>query len=373
MSDFASIFGRSPEFTATAPGRVNLIGEHTDYNGGYVLPLALPLATRVELALRSDRTICAATTTLPGGTNPRAYELGREQRSGGWLDYLQGVTQMLAREGCAVPGCDVLVSSQVPVGSGLSSSAALEVAMVRALRVAASLPIDDMAVARLANTGEIDFVGSPVGVMDPIVCSVGRPSHALFIQTATLDTLHIPMPASMELAVVDTGIKHRNVDGDYGRRRRECEQAAAALGVTALSALSLRDLPRVAQLPVPLDRRARHVITENARVLQAVGALTADSPAVMGALVRSAHQSLSADFEASLPAIDRLVALANDEPLVFGARLTGGGFGGSVLILCRAGSALTTARKVVQRAASDSELTPRVLVPALTDRSSPPS
>ena len=372
MIDFTTIFGRPPQFTAIAPGRVNLIGEHTDYNGGYVLPLALPLLTRVELAVRADRTVCAATSTLPHGATPRSYELGREQRSGEWLDYLQGVTQMLARDGCAVPGCDVLVSSQVPVGSGLASSAALEVAMLRALRMAASCPIDDMTVARLAHKGETEFVGSPVGVMDQIVCSLGRPSHALFIQTATLDTLHIPMPGSMEVAVVDTGIAHRNVDGDYGRRRRECEQAAAALGVNALSALSIRDLPRLAKLPAPLDRRARHVITENARVLQAVGALTADQPAAMGALVRSAHQSLSTDFEASLPAIDRLVALANDEPLVFGARLTGGGFGGSVLLLCRAGSALSIARNVVERAASDSELTPRVLVPSITDRSSPP-
>jgi galactokinase len=199
--------------------------------------------------------------------------------------------------------------------------------------------------------------------MDPLACSLGQPSHALFVQTATLDTLRIPMPPSIEVAVIDTGISHRILEGGYGQRRRECEQAAGALGVATLSALSVHDLPRVAQLPAPLDRRARHVITENARVLQAVGALTADQPAVMGALVRAAHQSLSADFEVSLPAIDRLVALANDEPLVFGSRLTGGGFGGAILLLCRAGSALAAARHVVRRAAGDLELRARVLVP----------
>jgi galactokinase len=218
-------------------------------------------------------------------------------------------------------------------------------------------------VARLAHAGETEFVGSPVGVMDPLVCSLGRPSHALFIQSATLDTLSIPMPPSLDVAVVDTGIGHRHVDGGYRQRRRECEEAAAALGVEMLSALSLRDLPRVAQLPPPLDRRARHVITENARVLQAVSALTADQPAAMGALIQSAHRSLSEDFEVSLPAIDRLIALADDESLVFGARLTGGGFGGAILLLCRAGSALSAAQHVVQRAAEDTELQARVLVP----------
>jgi galactokinase len=366
VSDFATIFGRAPEFTAIAPGRVNLIGEHTDYNGGYVLPLALPLLTRVELAVRDDRLVRAATTTLPNGGTPSTYEVGREQRSGKWVDYLQGVTQALASEGCAVPGFDALVSSHVPVGSGLSSSAALEVAMLRALRMATACAIDDMAVARLAHKGETEFVGSPVGVMDPLACSLGQPSHALFIQTATLETLRIPMPASVEVAVIDTGISHRNVDGGYGQRRRECEQAATALGVPTLSALSVRDLPRVAQLAPPLDRRARHVITENARVLQAVGALTADQPAAMGALIRAAHQSLSADFEVSLPAIDRLVAIADQEPLVFGARLTGGGFGGAVLLLCRTDSALSAARHVVKRAADSDGLHPRVLLP--TDR-----
>ena len=367
MSDFATIFGRPPEFTAIAPGRVNLIGEHTDYNGGYVLPVALPLLTRVELAIRTDRQVHAATTTLPGGTTPCVYHLGRERRSGEWFDHVQGVTQGLAAEGYTLSGLDVLVSSQVPVGSGLASSAALEVAMLRGLRLAAACDLDDVAVARLAHRGETEFVGSPVGIMDQMVCSLGQPSHALFIQSATLDTLRIPMPKSVEIAVIDTGISHRNVESGYGTRRHECEQAAAALGVPMLSALSVRDLSRAAQLPSPLDRRARHVITENARVLHAVSALTADQPATMGALMRAAHQSLSADFEVSLPAIDRLVAVANDEPLVFGARLTGGGFGGAVLLLCHSGSAFVAAHHITRQVAGDPELRARVLLPADPD------
>ena len=363
MSDFLRIFGRAPEFTATAPGRVNLIGEHTDYNGGYVLPLALPLLTRVELAVRGDRTARVASTTLPGGERPLTFELGEEQRTGQWVDYVQGVTQALAIDGCKPPGFDLLVSSQVPVGSGLSSSAALEVAVLRVLRMAAGWALDDLAIARLAHRGETGLVGSPVGVMDPLACSLGQPSHALFIQTATLETLHIPMPASIEIGIVDSGISHKNVSGSYGRRRDECEQAARALGVRTLSELSVRDLARLSALPPPLNRRARHVITENARVLQLVGALTADQPAAMGALIRASHHSLSTDFEVSLPAIDRLVGLANDEPLVLGARLTGGGFGGAVLLLCRAGAAAAATRRAALRAGQEGDLAPRVLLP----------
>jgi galactokinase len=199
--------------------------------------------------------------------------------------------------------------------------------------------------------------------MDPMACSLGQPSHALFIATATLDTLHVPMPPSIEVAIIDSGISHRHVSGDYRRRRGECEEAATLLGVPVLSALTVADLPRVLELPPPLDRRARHVLTENARVLQAVSALTADQPVALGTLIRASHRSLSADFEVSLPAIDRLVALANDEPLVFGARLTGGGFGGAILLLCRADSALTAARHVVARTVGDDQLRARVLVP----------
>jgi galactokinase len=363
LSDFIELFGREPEFTANAPGRVNLIGEHTYYNGGYVLPVALPLLTRVELAMRPDRRVRAASTAQAGWGTPVSYDVGEERWTGTWLDYVQGVTHALEAGGRRPPGFDLLVSSQVPLGRGLSSGAALEVALLRALRMACGWTLDDLEVAKLAHRGRTGFVGNAVGMMDPIACSLGQPSHALFIQTATIEVLRIPMPTSVEVGIVDSGISRRRVDDGYSQRRQECERAASALGVASLGALSLRDLPRVAELPPPLDRRARHVVTENARVVQSVGALTADQPAIMGALIRASHESLSADFEISLPALDRLVGLANDEPLVFGARLTGGAFGGAILLLCRNGAALTAARHVVQRARPDRELRPRVLLP----------
>jgi len=364
LSDFAQLYGHPPEFTATAPGRVNLIGEHTNYDGGHVLPLALPLLTRVELAVRADRRVRAASTAEADWRRPVVYDLGHERPTGSWIDHVEGLTQALAAEAREPPGFDLLVSSHVPIGRGLASRAALEVALLRALRMACGWTLDDLGIAHLAHRGEGGLAGTPVGLMDPLACSLGQPSHALFIQMSTLDTLRIPMPRSVEVGLVDSGIRHPDMAGRYQQRRSECEAGASALGVPSLDGLSLRDLPRVAALPPPLDRRLRHVITEKARVVQSVGALTADQPATMGALIRASHHSLSADFDLSLPAIDRLVGIANDEPLVFGARLTGAGVGGVVLLLCRAGAALGVARRVVSRAREDGTLRPRVLLPA---------
>jgi galactokinase len=363
LSDFARVFGRPSECMATAPGRVNLIGEPADCDGGYVLPLALPLLTRVELARRSDRTVQAASTTTAEWQEPVSYDIGRERRTGQWIDCVQGVTQALAADGRRARGFDLLVSSHVPVSSGLSSSAALEIALLRALRMAEGWQLDDLAVARLAYRGEAAFMDRPQTEVDALACSVGQPSHALFIQTATLDTLRVPMPASVELGIIDSGVDLARLAERHHERRRECSAAAAALGVPSLAELSVRDLDRVASLPPPLNRRARHVVTENARVLQAVAALTADHPVAMGALIRASHHSLVVDFEASLPAIDRLVALAHDEPLVLGARLAAWGSSGAVLLLCHSGATLTAARRVRSRAAEDGDLHPRVVVP----------
>jgi galactokinase len=342
---------------------VNLIGEHTDDNGGYVLPLVLPLLTRVELALRADRTVQAASTTVAEGRTPVSYDIGRERRTGHWIDCVQGVTLALAAEGHRPSGFDLLISSHVPIRCGLSSSAALEVALLRALGMAEGWQLDDLAIARFAHQGEADLMDGAAGMTASLACSLGQPSHALFVQAATLETLRVPMPASVEIGLVHAGLDDARESGYYERRRSECAAAAAALGVSSLGQLSVGDLDRIAFLPTPLNRRAQHVITENARVLQAVGALTADHPMAMGALIRASHHSSSTDFEASLPAIDRLVAMADDEPLVFGARLTGRGRGGTILLLCRGGAALSAARRVAVRAGEDRELHPRVLLP----------
>ncbi len=358
MSAFAARFGRDPEVSAAAPGRINVIGEHTDYNGGFVLPTALPLHATVALARRDDRRVRAASANLDG--EMATYELGAEARGRGWLDYLQGVTAGLADRGHALGGFDLWLDSRVPMGSGLSSSAAMDVASLRGLREAFALALDDLEIARIAQQAERTFAGAHVGIMDPMAASLANEGAALFIDTLSLDHRHVPFPGGMEWIVVDSGVPHRLADGAYNQRRAECEEAARRLGVTMLRELTPDDLPRVARLPAPLDRRARHVVTEDARVLAAVAALERGDVPGLGVLLDASHESLRRDYEVSIPELDRLVARARTLPHVFGARMTGGGFGGAVIVLARAGSASTIAPRLV---AGLTDPAPTVLVP----------
>lgn len=347
-TSFNFLFGCDPGFVADAPGRVNLIGEHTDYNGGFVLPTVIPQRTRVLLAPRNDARVRAWSRGVEPGSEPLEYELGRETRGRGWLDFVQGITWALAGEGYELGGFDCLVESDVPVGSGLSSSAALEVSLLRALRSAFNLRIDDVTLARLGQKAENEFVGAPVGIMDQMASNLAGEGEALFLDTRTLDFERIRLPDTVELAVVDSSIAHRHSSGDYRTRRAECERAALLLDVPQLRDAGGGDLTRIRELPAPLDRRARHVVTENARVLEAVEALEAGDAARLGALFHASHASMRDDYEVSIPEIDRLVEMAEAEPDVFGARLTGGGFGGSIVILARAGTASPVARLVCE-------------------------
>jgi galactokinase len=344
---FASYFGKAPEHRAAAPGRVNLIGEHTDYNGGFCMPTVLPLHTQVWLAARSDQEVRLASDAQEGEV--AAYTIGEETPASGWVDYIAGVTWALRRGGSGPGGFDMLITSDVPVGKGLSSSAALEVAVLRGLRSAFSLQLSDLDVALLAHAAETQFVGAPVGVMDQMVCSLGKDGCAFFLDAASREFNYIPLPADTSLRVIDSGIAHNHATGDYRTRRRECEDAARLLKVETLRDLTSEDLPRINALPEPLNRRARHVVTEDTRVLDAVDALRAGDLRKVGALLRASHASLRDDFQVSLAEIDWLVATANDDPDVLGARLTGGGFGGAILLLCRPGAPPDTAQRVVTR------------------------
>ncbi len=330
---------------ADAPGRVNLIGEHTDYNGGFVLPIAIPQRTRVQLATRDDDQARLFSSDF-AADGVREFTIGSEAQTGEWLDYPQGVLVALRDAGLRPGGFDARVDSDVPLGSGLSSSAAFEVALLRALRAAFALPIDDLRVARLGQRAENGFVGAQVGIMDPLAASLADEQSALFIDTRTLDYRRVPLPRQVELAVLSSGIAHAHADGDYNARRYECEQACALLGVGELRDLGLDDLARIAALPEPLDRRARHVVTENARVLAAVDAMRGGDVDQLGKLFYESHASMRDDYEVSIPEIDFLVDLARAEADVLGARLTGGGFGGSVVLLARRGRAGAAARAV---------------------------
>jgi galactokinase len=359
---FAALYGSPPDAVADAHGRVNLIGEHTDYNGGFVLPTPVPQRTCAEVGRRSG----ARVRVWSEGFNtaaPDEYQLGGEAPRRRWIDYVQGVTAILREAGHAPGGFDLRLTSDVPSGAGLASSAALEVAVLRALRAAFSLTIDDVALAKLGQRAEREFVGAPVGIMDQMVASLGVEGAALFLDTRTLETERIPLPAGSALVVIDSGVKHGHAHGEYRTRRSECERAAKALGVDELRDVGPADLDRVAALPAPLDRRARHVVTENARVIDAVAAMKAGDLARVGALFAASHASMRDDYEVSVPEVDALVEAAAADPDVFGARLTGGGFGGAIVALARAGTEHDAARRIADRYARTANRRGVVLLP----------
>jgi galactokinase len=352
--------------TAAAPGRVNLIGEHTDYNGGFVLPSAIPQQTRVTLRQRADRTVTAHShNTTPDGT----YLLGHETPAHLWTDYVQGITWALGTAGFSLPnGFDLDISSDVPLGAGLSSSAALEVALLRALRTAFSLDLDDVRLARLGQLAENDFVGAHCGIMDQMAAALADAQTALFLDARSLEYRRIPLPAAGELVVLHSGVSHHIAEGadamsDYNSRRADCEEAAALLGVPQLRDLSSADLPRADQLPARLARRARHVITEDERVLEAVSAMESGDLGRLGELFYASHASMRDDFEVSTPEIDLLVELARTDPDIYGARLTGGGFGGAVVMLARRGQGRSAGERLAHSYAEQSGQQPTLLVP----------
>ncbi|HSS76157.1 MAG TPA: galactokinase [Thermoanaerobaculia bacterium] len=359
---FAALFGRSPEIRTDAPGRVNLIGEHTDYSGGLVLPVAIPQRARVELAIREDSRVRAWSRDME--PDIEEYRLGNEEPGHGWVDYVQGITEALRLAGHRLGGFDLRVESDVPPGSGLSSSAALEVSLLRALREAFGLSLDDLRLAQAAQKAETDFVGAPVGIMDPMAANLADETTALFLDTRTLRFEKVRLPGDAELLVIDSGISHRHATGGYRTRRRECETAAEQLQVAQLGDLCTQDLWRLGTLHEPLDRRARHVVTENARVRSAVAALRSRDLPRLGRLLAASHESLRNDFEVSIPEIDRLVELAAEEPDIFGARITGGGFGGAIVAVVRRGAACETGQRIARRFGDEIGRTAKVLVPA---------
>jgi galactokinase len=363
--EFLALFGRAPSVVGDAPGRVNLIGEHTDYNGGFVLPTPIPQRCRVELAPRNDRLVRVGSANVQGAEAPLEYTVGAEVPGRGWLDYVQGVTHVLRLAGHSVQGFDLWIQSSVPLGSGLASSAALEVSLLRALRAAFSLELDDLRLALVGKRVENDFVGARTGVMDQMAASLAREGSALFIDTRSLEYRYAPLPDGAELVVLGSGVSHQHARGDYNTRRAECERACELLGVAQLRDLTTADLPALSALPEPFGRRARHVVTENERVLAAVEAMQAADLERLGELFYASHVSQRDLYEVSIPEIDLIVGLARAHSDVYGARLTGGGFGGSVVMLARAGTGRDAAHQIAQAYARQTGRAPVVLVPAV--------
>lgn len=346
-------------FVADAPGRVNLLGEHTDYNDGFVLPMAIPQRTRATLTKRADRRVAVRSANIEG---ERVFELGKEHRERAYVDYVQGVTSMLAADGHHLSGFELHIASDVPIGGGLSSSAALMVAVLRALRQAFALPLDDLALAKVAHRAETQFVGAPVGMLDQLACSLADERNALFLDTRSLTFEKVELPAAIELVIIDSAIAHDHASGDYRVRRAECERAAELLSVR-----KLRDLPEDASLdalPEPLRRRVRHVMTENARVHEGVAAMRSGDVARLGRLFLASHTSMRDDYEVSTRDVDTLVELAASDASVLGARMTGGGFGGAIVGVARRGEARAAGERIVERYVRATGHAGRLLVPA---------
>ena len=338
MKTFEQIFGASPTVAAEAPGRVNLLGEHTDYNDGYVLPTAIPQKMHIQLRPNGLDVFRLYAATLSEMTE---FDLTQKPEQH-FAHYIYGCLKLAQELGHNVPPLDIYIFSNVPMEVGVSSSAALEVAMLRALRELLQLPLDDVQVAQLAQRAEIEFAGVNCGIMDQMASSLAGDGHMLFLDTRTLEREVLPLPAGAEILVIDSGVARSLAGSKYNERREECEQAAQLLDVPALRDVSDEHL--VQNLPDPISRRAKHVITENNRVLRAKQGVSA---AEFGQLMNASHRSLRDDYEVSIPALDELVALLQDQADVYGARLTGAGFGGACVALCKIGTARPVADTVL--------------------------
>lgn len=322
-------FGMPPEAVAYAPGRVNLLGEHTDYNGGVVLPMPLRLGT----AIAAGRGGPAHTLRVASDSfNTEDTRSLSDPASGAWSDYVLGSFANAPGADFTGSGVTAMIASNLPVGAGLSSSAAIEVATLRLADMLFGTQTDAVAVARLARKVENRFVGMPCGIMDQFAVSVGTIGHALYLDTRRLEHRPAPLPKGHTFLVVHSGVAHKLTDDGYATRVAECTAASDALGVGMLSDLGLEDMGRIEALEPPLDRRARHIVTENDRVRRGVEALSQGDVATFARLMIASHRSQSEDYAVSLPQIDALVEGALNAGAI-GARLTGGGFGGSIVAL----------------------------------------
>jgi galactokinase len=321
------------QFTVVAPGRVNLIGEHTDYNDGFVLPLAIERGLRMHVCRRPDG---RAVLTSDHGGLPVELDLCLPITAGrtDWGRYVAGVLAGYQRLGWAIPGFEARITADLPTGGGLSSSAALEVGIATVVETLCGCALDPVDKALLCQQAEHEFAGVPCGIMDQFAVTLARYRHALFIDCRSREVAHVPLGADVAVLVIDSGVKHALGDGGYAARRRECETAARLLGRPALRDVSPAEWPAVEQaLPEPERRRARHVVTENDRVHAFAAAARAGDWPTAGRLMRESHASLRDDFEVSCCELDRICDAVQRLDGVFGCRMTGGGFGGCAVAL----------------------------------------
>jgi len=350
---FNSWFGAQPSIFG-APGRVNLIGEHTDYNDGFVMPCAIGLGTRVAISPRKDRQLVIQSKQFPGQFTFNLDALP-ERSAGSWFDYVLGIAVVLQHDGHAVRGANLFVDGDVPIGAGLSSSAAIEVASALALISVNGSALPMAEVARLCQRSENTFIGARVGIMDQFVSCMGKAGHALFLDCRSLDFELIPIPDRVRMVICNTMVKHQHASGEYNRRREECEEGVRILAKWYPEIRALRDvsidqlLQHAKDIPEMIFKRCRHVVEENERVRDGARRLRAADLEGFGVLMRASHRSLRDLYEVSCRELNIMVEAAEGLRGYYGGRMTGGGFGGSTINLVEAADAEAFAKEISDR------------------------
>lgn len=338
---FQSNFNAKPGFIVRAPGRVNLIGEHTDYNEGFVLPMAIDRGVWIALKPRQDSTVRIASLDISTRLNTSletesAFELHSLTPGSGWLEYPKGIANELMKAGYTLKGFDAAMTGDVPRGAGLSSSAAVELAVARAFACSSGFEWDAVTMAKLAQKAENEWVGVNSGIMDQMASAVCREGHALFLDCRSLEFQHVPLPKGVSVVILDTSTRRGLVGSAYNERRSQCEEAARWFGVKALRDVGMKELGKwgvESGLSEIAFRRARHIVTENARVLEAIEAMKNGNVKRLGELFNASHDSLRDDFEVTNDALNIIVACAREQEGCYGARMTGAGFGGCAVAL----------------------------------------
>jgi galactokinase len=327
---FTTYFNAKPEFIVRAPGRVNLIGEHTDYNDGFVLPMAIDRAVWIALSPRADSQVRIRSLDLEVDS---AFELHSLTKGDGWLEYIKGVANELQKAGHELRGFDAVMTGDVPRGAGLSSSAAVELATARAFAAASGFAWDAAQMAKISQKAENEWVGMKCGIMDQMASAASKEGFALFLDCRTLEYQHAPLPKNTSVVILDTSTRRGLVDSAYNERRSQCEEAARWFGVKALRDVSVDEFEKSSGLSEVVMKRARHIITENARVLEAVNVLKEGNVKRLGELFNASHNSLRDDFEVTNEALNQIVECAQEQSSCYGARMTGAGFGGCAVAL----------------------------------------
>ncbi len=364
---FSQAFGVWPDVVVRAPGRVNLIGEHTDYNEGFVLPVAIDRAIYIAARARADRQVRLVALDMGQRTEFALDAIARDETAL-WSNYVRGVALFLQQAGYALRGLDGVIQGDVPIGAGLSSSAALEMAAALAFQTTSGLALDRVQLALIGRRAENEFVGVQTGIMDQFISALGRRDHALWLDCRSLDYRLVPLPADVRLVVADSGVRRGLVASAYNQRRAECEEGVRRLAERLSGIRALRDVSVAAfethkdVLPEPVRQRVQHVVYENQRVLDAVAALERGDVAAMGRLMDASHTSLRDLYQVSGPELDALVEIARSVPGCLGARLTGAGFGGCTVNLVNQHAVPAVVAAIERDYPARTGRTPRVVI-----------